>query len=68
MRSLLSLYGLSSDNDRGKLPELAGYQRPIVSRIIRNFDEYGGSMLVASTGLGKPSWPRMQYLTWFRKD
>ncbi len=53
MRSLLSLYGLSSDNDRGKLPELAGYQRPIVSRIIRNFDEYGGSMLVASTGLGK---------------
>ncbi len=53
MRSLIELYGLPSDAARGRLPELAGYQRPVVSRIIRNFEEYGGCMLVASTGLGK---------------
>ncbi|HNU92374.1 MAG TPA: helicase-related protein [Spirochaetota bacterium] len=53
MRSLIELYGLPSEAARGRLPELAGYQRPVVSRIIRNFEDYGGCMLVASTGLGK---------------
>jgi superfamily II DNA or RNA helicase len=53
MLSLITLYGLPSDEKPGKLPPLAGYQRPVVSRVIRNIEEYGGSMLVASTGLGK---------------
>ena len=53
IRSLLELYGLPSDEPPGRLPELAGYQRPVVSRILRNIEEFGGSMLVASTGLGK---------------
>lgn len=53
MLSLLTLYGLPSDEKPGKLPPLAGYQRPVVSRIIRNIKDYGGAMLVASTGLGK---------------
>ncbi|MBP7583003.1 MAG: DEAD/DEAH box helicase, partial [Spirochaetes bacterium] len=53
MRSLLELYGLPEEEKGGTLPELAGYQRPIVSRILRTIDEYGGAMLIASTGLGK---------------
>jgi len=53
MMSLISLYGLPGDEKPGKLPPLAGYQRPVVSRIIRNIEDYGGAMLVASTGLGK---------------
>ncbi len=53
MLSLLCLYGLQSDEKPGRLPPLAGYQRPVVSRVIRNIDEFGGAMLVASTGLGK---------------
>lgn len=53
MLSLLCLYGLHSDEKPGKLPQLAGYQRPVVSRVIRNINEFGGAMLVASTGLGK---------------
>lgn len=53
MLSLLTLYGLPSDEKPGKLPPLAGYQRPVVSRVIRNIEAYGGAMLVASTGLGK---------------
>lgn len=53
MLALITLYGLPSDEKPGKLPPLAGYQRPVVSRIIRNIEDYGGAMLVASTGLGK---------------
>ena len=29
------------------------YQRPVVERVLRQLQSYGGSMLVASTGLGK---------------
>ncbi len=53
MLSLLSLYGMPDDDTPAHLPELAGYQRPVVSRVLRNINEYGGSLLVASTGLGK---------------
>lgn len=53
MRSLLELYGLPGDEEPGELPVLAGYQRPVVSRVLRNMEEHGGAMLVASTGLGK---------------
>jgi len=53
MLSLITLYGLPSDEKPGKLPPLAGYQRPVVSRVIRNIEAYGGAILVASTGLGK---------------
>ncbi|HDP81395.1 MAG TPA: hypothetical protein ENN21_11190, partial [Spirochaetes bacterium] len=53
IRSLLELYGLPDEEEPGELPVLAGYQRPIVSRVLGNMEEYGGSMLVASTGLGK---------------
>lgn len=54
IKSLLKLYGLPDDDEvRGKLPPLAGYQRPIVSRVLWAMEEYKGSMLVASTGLGK---------------
>jgi hypothetical protein len=53
MRSLLELYGLPDDEKPGRLPALAAYQRPVVARVLRNMDEHGGAMLVASTGLGK---------------
>ncbi|HOO72820.1 MAG TPA: helicase-related protein [Spirochaetota bacterium] len=53
IRSLIELYGLPDDEDPGTLPQLAGYQRPVVSRLLRNIEEFGGAMLVASTGLGK---------------
>lgn len=53
IRSLLELYGLPDDEEPGELPVLAGYQRPVVSRVLRNMEEHGGAMLVASTGLGK---------------
>ncbi|HPH03939.1 MAG TPA: helicase-related protein [Spirochaetota bacterium] len=53
MLSLLLLYGLPADEKPGHLPALSAYQRPVVSRVIRNIEEYGGCMLVASTGLGK---------------
>ncbi len=53
MKSLLELYGLPEEEDYGRLPALARYQRPIVSRVLRNIEEHGGSMLVASTDLGK---------------
>ncbi|HQF09452.1 MAG TPA: helicase-related protein [Spirochaetota bacterium] len=53
IRSLIELYGLPDDEETGTLPQLAGYQRPVVSRILRNIEEFGGAMLVASTGLGK---------------
>ncbi len=52
-RSLLELYGLPRDESPGRLPVLANYQRPAVSRIIRIINDYNGSFLVASTGLGK---------------
>ncbi len=53
IRSLLELYGLPDDEETGELPILSGYQRPVVSRVLRNMEEHGGAMLVASTGLGK---------------
>ncbi len=53
IRSLLELYGLPEEEESAELPILAGYQRPIVSRVLRNMDVHGGAMLVASTGLGK---------------
>ena len=53
LRSLIELYGMTYDTGGAGLPELSGYQRPVVSRLIRSFDEHGGAMLVASTGLGK---------------
>ncbi len=52
-RSLLELYGLPREESPGRLPVLANYQRPAVSRIIRIINDYNGSFLVASTGLGK---------------
>jgi hypothetical protein len=55
IRSLLLLYQIPEEELIGnlKLPPLTGYQRPIVSRIVRTVDEHRGAMLVASTGLGK---------------
>lgn len=53
MRSLLLLYEMPQDELPGKLPPLTGYQKPIVSRLLRTIEEHNGSMLVASTGLGK---------------
>jgi superfamily II DNA or RNA helicase/HKD family nuclease len=52
-RSLLELYELPHEEKPGRLPELANYQRPAVSRIIRIINDYSGAFLVASTGLGK---------------
>ena len=55
IRSLLLLYQIPEEELIGnlKFPPLTGYQRPIVSRIVRTVDEHQGAMLVASTGLGK---------------
>ena len=53
IRSLLELYGLPEDEKPVPLPVLSNYQRPVVSRVLRTMEEYGGAMLVASTGLGK---------------
>jgi superfamily II DNA or RNA helicase len=53
MLSLIMLYGIFDNEKPGLLPELSGYQKPIVSRVIRNLEEFGGSIVVASTGLGK---------------
>jgi superfamily II DNA or RNA helicase len=52
-RSLLKLYDVEDYAQPGTLPELADYQRPIVSRLVRAMEDYHGAMLVASTGLGK---------------
>jgi superfamily II DNA or RNA helicase len=52
-RALLELYGLPEDEVPRQLPPLADYQRPVVSRVLNNIEELGGSMLIASTGLGK---------------
>lgn len=53
VRALLALYGLPDDNVPAELPELAAYQRPVVSRVLRSLVELKGSLLIASTGLGK---------------
>lgn len=53
MRALLELYGLPEAEVPAQLPILAGYQRPIVSRVLRTLDELNGALLIASTGLGK---------------
>jgi len=52
-RSLLRLYDIEGYSPPGTLPELADYQKPIVSRLLRTMEDYRGAMLVASTGLGK---------------
>ncbi|MCX8124543.1 MAG: helicase-related protein [Spirochaetes bacterium] len=53
IRSLLLLYEIPNEELSGKLPPLTGYQKPIVSRLLRTIEEHNGSYLVASTGLGK---------------
>ena len=53
LKALLAVYGLPESEEVGRLPALAGYQRPVVSRILRNVEDFGGSFVVASTGLGK---------------
>mgnify|MGYP000846386716 CR=1 FL=1 len=53
MRSLLLLYDMPEDELPDKLPPLAGYQKPIVSRLLRIIEEHSGAWLIASTGLGK---------------
>lgn len=52
-RSLLEIYGLPENDVPGSLPELAGYQKPVVSRALQAIQQHSGAMLVASTGLGK---------------
>ncbi|MDH5720736.1 MAG: helicase-related protein [Spirochaetia bacterium] len=52
-RALLELYDLPFESENIKLPELAGYQKPVAARAIENFKDFNGCMLVASTGLGK---------------
>jgi len=53
IRSILLLYEMPDEEIPGKLPPLTGYQKPIVSRLLRTIEEHNGSWLVASTGLGK---------------
>lgn len=53
VRALLSLYGLPDENVPAELPELAAYQRPVVSRVLRSLLDLKGALLIASTGLGK---------------
>ena len=53
IRSILLLYEMPDEDTPGKLPPLTGYQKPIVSRLLRTIEEHNGSWLVASTGLGK---------------
>lgn len=52
-RALLELYDLPEDEVPAQLPPLSGYQRPVVSRTLNAMHDYGGAMMVASTGLGK---------------
>ena len=52
-RALIELYGLPKDQSSPLLPSLADYQRPVVSRILNNIEQHSGTMLIASTGLGK---------------
>lgn len=51
-RSLLEVYGLPEEQS-ATLPVLAGYQRPVVARVIQNLESFRGAFLIASTGLGK---------------
>ena len=53
VRALLELYGLPEAEAPPQLPALAGYQRPVTSRVLQAISDHGGAMLVASTGLGK---------------
>ncbi len=55
---MLLLYQIPEEELIGnlKLPPLTGYQRPIVSRIVRTVDEHRGAMLVASTDWEKRLW------------
>lgn len=53
VRALVELYGLPEDEVPPQLPQLARYQRPVVSRALQSLIDYHGAMLIASTGLGK---------------
>jgi superfamily II DNA or RNA helicase len=53
VRALIELYGLPEDEVPAQLPQLARYQRPVVSRTLQSLMDYKGAMLIASTGLGK---------------
>ena len=53
VRALVELYGLPEDDVPPLLPQLARYQRPVVSRALQSLLSYRGAMLIASTGLGK---------------
>ncbi|MFW5709786.1 MAG: phospholipase D-like domain-containing protein, partial [Chloroflexota bacterium] len=53
VRALVELYGLPEDEVPPQLPQLARYQRPVVSRALQSLMDYRGAMLIASTGLGK---------------
>lgn len=53
VRALVELYGLPEDEVPPQLPQLARYQRPVVSRVLQSLMDYRGAMLIASTGLGK---------------
>lgn len=53
VRTLAELYGLPEDEVPPQLPQLARYQRPVVSRTLQSLRDYRGAMLIASTGLGK---------------
>lgn len=52
-RSLLELYGLPEETTNSSLPELATYQRSVVSSVLASLMEHNGAFLIASTGLGK---------------
>lgn len=53
IKSLLEIYGLPETDEPGRLPELAGYQKPVVSRLLSIIEFHNGGFLIASTGLGK---------------
>lgn len=53
IRALMALYDLPKEDVPSQLPELAGYQRPVVARVLQAIQDYQGAMLIASTGLGK---------------
>lgn len=52
-RALLELYGLPDDLAPTNLPDLATYQRSVVSSVLASLLEHNGAFLIASTGLGK---------------
>lgn len=53
LRSLIEIYGHIDDGPVKRLPPLAEYQKPVVSRVLHAMAEHDGCMLVAATGLGK---------------